>query len=127
MAEENKKLRVWVFVAGFIAAVVCFAVENDIAQRVTTSQFCGTTCHEMDGVYRSWKASPLYANDMGSVTHCADCHLPPQKENHLWFGFLWYCKRNEQRALLEFRLARGSDRTLAEMRKFYTMAPPLPR
>lgn len=81
MAEEKKKKsKLWVFAAGFVAAIVAFAVENDIAQRVTTSEFCGTTCHEMDGVYRGWRASPLYANDMGSVTHCADCHLPPQKE-----------------------------------------------
>ena len=78
--EQKKKSKWWIFGAGFVAAVAAFAVENDIAQRVTTSQFCGTTCHEMDGVYRGWKASALYANDMGSVTHCVDCHLPPQNE-----------------------------------------------
>ena len=81
MAPETKKSRKWyVFAAGFVAAAVCFAIENDIAQRVTTSEFCGTTCHEMEGVYKGWKASTLYANDMGSVTHCVDCHLPPQKD-----------------------------------------------
>jgi sulfatase modifying factor 1 len=70
----------WVFAAGFIVAIIAFAVENDIARRVTNSEFCGTGCHEMEGVYRGWKASTLYANDMGSVTHCVDCHLPPQGE-----------------------------------------------
>jgi nitrate/TMAO reductase-like tetraheme cytochrome c subunit len=80
MADEKKKIKWRVFAAGFAAAVIAFAIENDIAQWVTRSEFCGTACHEMEGVYRGWKASPLYANDMGSVTHCADCHLPGQKD-----------------------------------------------
>ena len=79
--KTNKEIENRVDVsAGFVIAVLCFAVVNDIAQRVTTSEFCGTTCHEMDGVYRGWKASEHYANRTGSLTHCVDCHLPPQAE-----------------------------------------------
>jgi nitrate/TMAO reductase-like tetraheme cytochrome c subunit len=80
MADEKKKSRAWFFVVGFAAAVAAFAVTNPIKERVTSSEFCGTTCHEMEGVYRAWKTSPLYANKMGSVTHCVDCHLPPPNE-----------------------------------------------
>src|SRR5512133_85808 len=82
MAQEQKKRskKLCVFIAGFLTAVIAFAVENDIARRVTTSEFCGTKCHEMGGVFRGWKASPLYVNEMGSVTHCADCHLPQQQK-----------------------------------------------
>ena len=68
MAEHKKRSRiVLIFAAGFIAAVIAFAIANDIAQRVTKSEFCGTTCHEMEGVYRGWKASGHYANDIGQL------------------------------------------------------------
>ncbi|MDO8303372.1 MAG: NapC/NirT family cytochrome c [Sedimentisphaerales bacterium] len=80
MAEEKRKSMFWVFVAGFAAAVAAFAIVNNAAQQTTTSQFCGSACHEMQSVYRGWKASSHYANKTGSVTNCVDCHLPPQNE-----------------------------------------------
>ncbi|MHC4912604.1 MAG: cytochrome c3 family protein [Planctomycetota bacterium] len=71
--------RYWfAFLAGFAFAIVCFLVVNAIAKPFSTSQYCGSKCHEMNASYRSWELSSHHANHAGVVAQCIDCHLPPK-------------------------------------------------
>lgn len=71
----------WVaFLAGFAFAIVCFLALNAIAKPFSTSQYCGSKCHEMNASYRSWEISVHYANHTGVVAECTDCHLPPKEK-----------------------------------------------
>lgn len=69
-----------VFLAGFVFAIAWFLAVNAIAGPFSTSQYCGSTCHEMGDSYRSWELSVHYANRYGVVAECVDCHLPPKEK-----------------------------------------------
>ncbi len=66
------------FAAGLAFAIVSFLVINVAMKPLSSSKFCGTTCHEMEEAYRSWELSAHYANDSGNRIECIDCHLPPK-------------------------------------------------
>jgi cytochrome c-type protein NapC/trimethylamine-N-oxide reductase cytochrome c-type subunit TorC len=66
--------------AGLVLAIACFFAVNAITRPFSTSQYCGSTCHEMGDSYRSWELSLHYANRYGVVAECVDCHLPPKEK-----------------------------------------------
>jgi cytochrome c-type protein NapC/trimethylamine-N-oxide reductase cytochrome c-type subunit TorC len=68
------------FLAGLVFAIACFLAVNAIARPFSTSQYCGSKCHEMGDSYRSWELSVHYANRSGVVAECVDCHLPPKEK-----------------------------------------------
>ncbi|MHC4148505.1 MAG: cytochrome c3 family protein [Planctomycetota bacterium] len=72
------KRHVLAFLLGLAFAVVCFIAINAAAKPFSTSQYCGSKCHEMGDAYKSWELSAHYANDNGVVAECIDCHLPPK-------------------------------------------------
>jgi cytochrome c-type protein NapC/trimethylamine-N-oxide reductase cytochrome c-type subunit TorC len=47
---------------------------------VSTSEYCGTNCHEMDTAYQSWKISVHGTNEKGLRADCIDCHLPSKEK-----------------------------------------------
>jgi nitrate/TMAO reductase-like tetraheme cytochrome c subunit len=75
-AKKPRNCRV--FVAGFVAAILVFAGVHWLSAKLTTSHFCGTTCHEMVGVYKGWQVSPHHDNSAGIIVDCKECHLPPE-------------------------------------------------
>lgn len=70
------KKRALTFFAGIIFSLLCFVVLNAAMEPVSTSEYCGTKCHEMDTAYQSWKASTHGTNEKGLRAECIDCHLP---------------------------------------------------
>ena len=76
----SKTKRVRVFVAGFVAAVLCFVVLNVAMKPVSTSEYCGGKCHEMNKAYLTWELSSHGANKYGVRVECVDCHLPPKEK-----------------------------------------------
>ncbi|MHC4119485.1 MAG: cytochrome c3 family protein [Planctomycetota bacterium] len=72
------KKRIYAFVAGFVAAVLCFVVLNVAMAPVSKSDYCGGKCHEMNTAYRTWELSHHGANKYGVRVECVDCHLPPK-------------------------------------------------
>lgn len=63
--------------------------------------------------------------ETGNVDKWWEFHLPFTKEDHLRFGYLFYQADQTDRALREYRLARGADRTPYDMAKEYA-TPPAP-
>lgn len=47
---------------------------------VSTSEYCGGKCHEMNAAYLGWELSPHGANSYGIRVECIDCHLPPKEK-----------------------------------------------
>lgn len=90
MGKYSHKLIGWIFgaikkwapafIGGFVFAILCFVVINAAMKPVSTSEYCGTKCHEMDTAYQSWKLSVHGANEKGLRSECIDCHLPSQDE-----------------------------------------------
>jgi len=72
--------RALTFLAGFIFAVLCFIGINAAMVSVSTSEYCGTKCHEMKTVYQSWEISAHGSNANGITVDCIDCHLPPREK-----------------------------------------------
>ena len=85
MGKHNQKLIKWIFgvlkkraltfSVGFIFAVLCFVAINAAMKPVSTSQYCGTNCHEMDTAYQSWKLSTHGVNENGLRAECIACHI----------------------------------------------------
>lgn len=72
------KKRILTFLAGVIVAMLCFVALNAAMVPVSTSEYCGGKCHEMNTAYLSWELSPHGANAQGVRVECVDCHLPPK-------------------------------------------------
>lgn len=68
--------RALTFLVGFVFALLCFVALNAAMKPVSTSEYCGTKCHEMDTAYQSWKLSMHGANEKGLRAECIECHLP---------------------------------------------------
>jgi len=64
------------FIAGMVVAVLCFVAINAAMVPLSSSEYCGTKCHEMNSCYERWKLSPHYINRSGIRVECIDCHLP---------------------------------------------------
>jgi nitrate/TMAO reductase-like tetraheme cytochrome c subunit len=72
------KRYILVFLAGFGFAIVCFIAVTAASKPFSTSQYCGSKCHEMTEAYATWELSSHYANSNGVIAECIDCHLPPK-------------------------------------------------
>ncbi len=70
----------FIFLPGFILAVLCFIGLNAAMEPASKSEFCGSTCHEMKSAYQTWELSVHGANKYGIRVECIDCHLPPKDE-----------------------------------------------
>ena len=66
--------------AGFLLAVACFLALNAAMDPLSTSEFCGTACHEMKYIHRNWKESYHGSNELGIQVECIECHLPPREK-----------------------------------------------
>ena len=64
------------FIGGIIFAVILFLVINVSMEQVSSSEYCGTQCHEMQTAYDSWKLTAHATNARGLSSGCVDCHLP---------------------------------------------------
>ncbi len=68
------------FLGGFIFAILLFVFINVATEPASRSEFCSSTCHEMNTASKAWELSVHGANRLGIRVECVDCHLPP-KEN----------------------------------------------
>jgi cytochrome c-type protein NapC/trimethylamine-N-oxide reductase cytochrome c-type subunit TorC len=68
------------FLCGFGFAVLCFFLVNMLMEPVSTNEYCGSRCHEMNTAYQTWELSTHGSNDNGITVNCIDCHLPPKEK-----------------------------------------------
>ena len=78
--STKAKSGIVIFLAGIAFAVLCFIALNAVMARVSTAEYCGGKCHEMNTAYLSWELSPHGANAHGVRVECTDCHLPPKEQ-----------------------------------------------
>lgn len=68
------------FLCGLTFSVLCFLSINAAMKPVSTNEYCGSACHEMNTAYQTWELS-VHGNNQGGVTvDCVDCHLPPKEK-----------------------------------------------
>ena len=72
------KKRILTILAGVFFAILCFVALNAALVPVSTSEYCGSKCHEMSTAYLTWELSPHGSNAHGVRVECVDCHLTPK-------------------------------------------------
>ena len=95
-----------IFIAGFAFAIICFIVLNLAMEPVSTSEYCGSKCHEMNTAYQSWELSTHGSNVKGIRVACIECHLPPKDR---------YFSHIIAKAYAPTDLRRGMNRLLANL------------
>ena len=68
------------FFGGIIFAVLLFVLVNVAMEPASRSEFCSSTCHEMNTASKTWELSVHGANRFGIRVECVDCHLPPKEK-----------------------------------------------
>jgi len=69
----------WGLLLGLIVAIAGRAT----LVSTSTDTFCTNACHAHPHATEQWIQSAHYANKRGVVTHCTDCHLPPDGIRYL--------------------------------------------
>jgi formylglycine-generating enzyme len=75
-----KKKVILPFTTGIVFAVACYVAINFVMEPFSTSEYCGSECHEMNESYQSWELSMHGSNRFGIKVDCINCHLPPKEE-----------------------------------------------
>jgi len=68
------------FAGGIVFAMLCFVGINAAMEPVSSSEYCGSQCHEMNTAYQSWELSVHGSNKNGVTIDCVDCHLPSKEK-----------------------------------------------
>jgi cytochrome c-type protein NapC/trimethylamine-N-oxide reductase cytochrome c-type subunit TorC len=76
----NRTRRLLTFLAGVAFAILLFVLINLAMAPVSKSQYCGSSCHEMQTAYQTWELSPHGVNRHGVRIECVDCHMPPKEK-----------------------------------------------
>lgn len=65
-----------IIIYGFILGVLFFGLADRVIKYTSSNEFC-MACHVHPHAEETWRLSPHYNTRTGTVTNCADCHLPP--------------------------------------------------
>jgi len=77
------KTKVWLIIFGFILGIVALLSFNKVVHYTSSDEYC-QSCHIHPMADKSWRFSTHYNNSSGTITHCADCHLPPEGDGYLF-------------------------------------------
>lgn len=75
--SHNRKKIFLAVLAGLVAGFSLMVVLNSLYVKSSSNESC-MACHSHPDSDASWKQSVHYNNGSGTVTDCADCHLPPE-------------------------------------------------
>jgi formylglycine-generating enzyme required for sulfatase activity len=76
------RTRFWLITAGILIALIFLKTGKAVVSYTSSDKYC-VSCHIHPMADASWKLSTHYNNPSGTVTHCADCHLPPEGHGYL--------------------------------------------
>lgn len=68
---------------GFGAALTSVYLTHAGLKHASTDEFCAS-CHVHPHATETWEESSHYKTRSGTVTHCVQCHLPPDGMEHYW-------------------------------------------
>ncbi len=76
MARRHTKIIVISIIAGILVGVTAVLLINRAYIRTTSNEYC-MSCHYHSEADEAWKQSHHFQNASGTITNCAECHLPP--------------------------------------------------
>jgi formylglycine-generating enzyme required for sulfatase activity len=79
----TRRKKWWLLIAGMAIAIVVLKSAKIVLDYTSTDKYC-MSCHIHPGSDQNWKLSTHYNNPSGSITDCAECHLPPKGEGHIF-------------------------------------------
>ena len=69
---------------GVVVGLAVALTGRQAVEYTSSDNFCGQACHTAHPhATKMWIASAHYSNKRGIVTHCTDCHLPPEGISYL--------------------------------------------
>lgn len=68
---------------GMVVGAAFVLGAREAVEYTSTDRFC-EICHVHPHATESWKLSTHYKNASGTITHCVDCHLPPEGLAYLY-------------------------------------------
>ncbi|MCA9734029.1 MAG: SUMF1/EgtB/PvdO family nonheme iron enzyme [Deferribacteres bacterium] len=77
--------RIFKYSFPFLAGILFFPFAKDAVETTSTDAYC-QSCHVHPQAAISWKKGPHFDTRSGTVTHCVDCHLPPE-------GFAYFSEK----------------------------------
>jgi cytochrome c nitrite reductase small subunit len=109
----RSKKNVWLIIVGIIIGIIFLKAGKAVITTTSSDKYC-VSCHIHPQADQSWRLSTHYNNSSGTITHCTDCHLPPEGHGYLMakakhgfkdvYGFLFKDSANinwEEKKLLE--------------------------
>jgi len=76
-SAASRKTKPWLLAGGlFVGLLIAFAGRQTVIY-TSSDSFCAQGCHSHPHATQMWLQSAHYTNKRGIVTHCTDCHLPP--------------------------------------------------
>jgi sulfatase modifying factor 1 len=76
------RTKVWLISLGFILSLILLFSGRAVVSYTSSDKYC-ISCHIHPQADQSWRLSTHYNNPSGSIIHCTDCHLPPQRHGYL--------------------------------------------
>lgn len=73
----------WFILAGFVIALILIKSGKAVVNYTSSDKYC-ISCHVHPLADQSWKLSVHYKNSSGDITHCSECHLPPEGHGYLY-------------------------------------------
>lgn len=82
-SHSVRKRNLFLIFAGFIVAVIVLRSGKAFIAYTSSDRYC-ISCHIHPVADQAWKLSTHYNNSSGTITHCTDCHLPPEGNGYLF-------------------------------------------
>ncbi|TAL76369.1 MAG: hypothetical protein EPN88_03030 [Bacteroidetes bacterium] len=78
----SAKTKVWLIIVGILIGFILLKSGKAVVSYTSSDKYC-ISCHIHPLADQSWRLSTHYNNPSGNITHCSDCHLPPEGHGYL--------------------------------------------
>jgi len=79
---KGSRAWLWFVMTGVLACIFIVTAGNQLMEYTSTDEYC-MSCHVHPHADQSWKLSTHHDNSSGVITHCVECHLPPEGHGYL--------------------------------------------
>ena len=82
-AFASMKIKALLIISGFIICAILLKSASFFISYTSSDRYC-MSCHIHPTADQTWKLSTHYNNSSGTITHCVECHLPPEDHGYLY-------------------------------------------
>jgi formylglycine-generating enzyme len=83
LTSTNRWTKATFILIGTFITIILLVSGKAVIHYTSTDKYC-MSCHIHPMADQSWPLSAHYNNRTGHIVHCAECHLPPEGQGHLF-------------------------------------------